>query len=116
MLQNNQQFNDGVVKIYDVTNIAVNGAMPVEKLTLKQTLRYKERTVGLNRYWTALQANVRVSYVLRCQRLRGVSTQDVAIPNDGTQYRIVQIQYPEDINPPVMDLTLEKISQKYEVV
>jgi len=39
-----------------------------------------------------------------------VSTQDVAIPNDGRQYRIVQVQYPEDVQPPVMDLTLEEVA------
>lgn len=115
MLQNSQQFNDGIVKIYDVTNTAPDGGMPVEKLTSKQTLRYKERTVGMNRFWTAMQANVRVQYVLRCQRLRDVSTQDVAIPNDGKQYRIVQIQYPEDVDPPVMDLTLEELKQCYDI-
>lgn len=115
MLKKTQSFNDGVVKIYDVVNIATGGGMPAEGLTIKQTLRYKERTVGLQRYWTALQANVRVSYVLRCPRLRDISAQDVAIPNDGKQYRIVQIQYPEDADPPVMDLTLEELKQVYDI-
>lgn len=110
-----QQFNDGVVKIYSVSNIAEPGKMPVETLELKYTLRYKERTVGLQRYYTALQANITVSHVLRCPFLRNVSTQDIAIPNDGQQYRIVQIQRPEDIDPPVMDLTLERVTQDYEI-
>ena len=38
--------NDGVVKIYEVANTAPAGGVPVEEITLKQTLRYKERTVG----------------------------------------------------------------------
>lgn len=101
-----ERFNDGVVKVYAVTNAAPPGGKPVEALALKQTLRYKERTVGLTRYYAALQANVRVQYVLRCLRVPGVSTQDVAIPNDGKQYKIAQVQYPEDVTPPVMDLTL----------
>ena len=113
MLKKTQTFNDGLVKIYAVENIAENGAMPVEKLKIKQQLRYHERTVGYGRFWTALQNNVRVKYVLRCQRLREISTQDIAIPNDGKQYRIIQVQYPEDITPPVMDLTLEKLEQEF---
>ena len=116
MLQSKPQtFNDGIVKVYVLTNTAAAGEMPKEGLTLKQTLRYKERTVGLNRYWTAQQANVTVKYVLRCPLIRGVSAQDIAIPNDGKQYRIVQVQYPEDVDPPVMDLTLEEITAKYDI-
>ena len=110
-----QTFNDGVVKIYEVINTAPNGEMPVEGLSLKRTLRYHERTVGLNRFFTALQANVRVNYVLRCPRLRDISTQDIAMPNDGKQYRIFQIQYPEDIDPPVMDMTLEELEAAYDI-
>ena len=111
-----QSFNDGVVKVYGITNTAADGNMPTEGITLKQTLRYHERTVGLTRYFAALQANIKVQYVLRCPRLRDVSAQDVAIPNDGRQYRIVQVQYPENVDPPVMDLTLEEVVTEYAIV
>src|SRR5690554_5496111 len=97
-----ETFNDGIVKLYEVTNIAEPGNMPKEGLQLKGTLRYKERTVGMGRYWTAMQANSRITYLLRVPQLRNISSQDVAIPNDGKQYKIVQIQYPEDVEPPVM--------------
>lgn len=115
MRSNAERFNDGVVKVYAVTNSALPGEKPVEALTLKQTLRYKERTVGLTRYYAALQANVRVQAVLRCLRVPGVSTQDVAIPNDGKQYKISQVQYPEDVTPPVMDLTLDALEAVYDI-
>lgn len=113
--QKNQSYDNGVVKIYSVGNIAVPPRQPKEGLTLKETLRYKERTVGMQRYYTGLQANVNISHVLRVPRRRGVSAQDVAIPNDGKQYNIVQVQYPEDINPPAMDLSLEAVEQNYEI-
>lgn len=106
--------NDGIVKIYEVTNIAAAGTKPQEGLMLKETLRYKERTVGINRFYAALQANVKVDYVLRCPRVRSVSSQDIAIPNDGKQYRIKQIQYPEDA-PVEMDLTLEGVTAQYDI-
>lgn len=114
-MQKPQTFNDGLVKIYEVTNIAEPPLRPVEGLALKDSFRYKERTVGLQRYYSALQANVKVKYVLRTPRRRNISTQDIAIPNDGNQYRVVQIQYPEDIEPPVMDLTLEELKQAYDI-
>jgi SPP1 family predicted phage head-tail adaptor len=110
-----QVFNDGIVTIYSVTNSAAAGDNPVEKLTLKESLHYAERTVGLNRHYAASMANVDVKYVLRCPRRRCVSNQDIAIPNDGRQYQIEQVQYPEDIRPPVMDLTLEEITANYDI-
>jgi hypothetical protein len=65
---------------------------------------------------TGRQANVRVQVcVCAVSALRDVSTQDIAIPNDGKQYRIVEIQYPEDVDPPVMDLTFEEIKQCYDI-
>jgi SPP1 family predicted phage head-tail adaptor len=113
MLQKTQTFNDGAVGIYTVTNISPPGKMPKEGVALKHTLRYKERTVGMQRFYAAMQANIRINYVLRCPKLRDITTKDVAIPNDGKQYKIVQIQYPEDLD--VMDLTLEELTAKYEV-
>lgn len=114
-----QTFNDGVASIYSVSNIAPPGGMPKEGLKLKiGSLRYKERTVGMSRYWAAMQANVRVDMVIRVPcapvRLTAISTQDVVIPVDGEQYRIVQIQKPEDMYPPVMDLSLERLVKKYD--
>lgn len=110
-----QTHNDGIVKIYRVDNIAQPGNKPQEGLVLKHALRYKERTVGITRVRLALQTGAEISYVLRCPRLRDVSPQDVAIPNDGRQYRITMVQYPEDINPPVMDLELERLEHDYEM-
>lgn len=115
MVKKVQTHNDGVVKIYGVDNIAQPGNKPKEGLVLKHTLRYKERTVGLTRSRLAQQTGVEVAHVLRCPRLRGISPQDVAIPNDGYQYRITMVQYPEDTNPPAMDLELERLEHSYEM-
>lgn len=116
MPQKTQTFNDGVVKIYSVGNIAAPGNMPKEGLTLKVgPLRYKERTVGLNRFWVAMQNQARVDMVLRMPRIGIVSTHDVAIPPDGKQYEVKQVQYPEEIEPPVMDLTLERLDKDYDL-
>jgi SPP1 family predicted phage head-tail adaptor len=110
-----QTHNDGVVKIYSVENISPPGGMPKESLVLKEILRYHERTVGNQRYYQAKQAGAKVDMVLRCPLRRNVSGQDIAIPNDGKQYRVTFVQYPEDAEPPVMDLTLERTTQDYEL-
>lgn len=106
MKRNNQpMFNDGIVKIYRVEDCAAAGDTPLEKLTHKETLRFCRRTVGFRRHYAALQANQRVDAVIRCPFRQGVCTQDVAML-DGRQYRIEQVQRLQNIQPPVMDLTL----------
>ena len=119
MSQVSQSYNDGVCKIYKVENTALPGDMPVDGLVLKQTLRYKERTVGLNRFYQAMQNNIKVDFVIRCPEVRGLSEKAtdilVAIPIDGQQYKVMQIQYIEDAEPPTMDLTLERLGENYAV-
>lgn len=110
---NNQPFNDGIVKIYSVEDISQNGNMPKQGLTLKSTLRYKERTVGMGRFWTAQQAQAQIDLMLRVPKSRNISTQDIAIPNDGKQYIVKQIQYIE--SELVMDLSLERVTADYEI-
>jgi len=117
-MQKVQTFNDGAVMIFKLKNIAEKGNTPLEKLMLKQVLRYKERTVGFGRYYTAKQQNVNVATVIRCQRVNGLSEKDtdvlIAVLVDGNQYKVAQVQYIEGIHPPVMDLTLERVKQSYE--
>lgn len=116
MPQKTQTFNSGVANIYSATNIAPPGGMPKENLTLKVgALRYKERTVGMSRFWTAMQVNAKIGRVLRMPRISSISTQDVIVPTDGEQYKILQVQYPEDIYPPVMDLSLERLDAAYDI-
>ena len=104
-----QSFNDGVVNIYAVMNKAKSGDKPKERLVHLKSLRYEERTVGVKRYYAAKQANARVDYVLRVPRQRDIRSGDVAVPNDGEQYKITQIQFPKGVVPFVMDLTLEGV-------
>lgn len=116
MKQQTQTFNDGVVNVYSIGNISEPGNRPKEGLTLKvDPLRYEERTVGMGRFWTAMQAQVRVERILRVPRLDSISSQDVAVPNDGEQYKIVQIQFPKDVVPQCMDLSLERVDSNYEI-
>lgn len=109
-----QTFNDGVVKIYSVRDESELGEAPEPILTLKCTLRFKRRTVGVKRYWAAKQENAQADQLIRVAGLASVSTQDIAVV-DGVQYRILQVQFPEDAQTPVMDLTLERVEQVYAV-
>ena len=111
-----QPFNSGIVKIYKTENGAQPGHKAVEQLKNSPvTLRYDEQRTGVTRYYAARQANIQIDRVIRCSRVAGVDTQDVAVTEDGMQYRIEQIQTVDNIWPACVDISLVKIVQKLEV-
>lgn len=111
-----QTFNDGVLNIYSVENQATPGNMPNNKFTQKvEKLRYDERTVGMSRYWIAMQAQEQIDFLVRTPRIMSVNTSDIVTLIDGEQYKIKQIQYPKEIYPDCMDLSLERLEEHYEL-
>lgn len=89
--------------------------MPNDGLIPKvKKLRYAERTVGMSRYWTALQNQAQITQMIRTQRINSVNVHDVAVLN-GKQYDIVQVQYIQDTEPACMDLSLERLEVEYEI-
>lgn len=110
-----QQYNDGMVKIYTNADSATAGYQPKEQLTLKYTLAFEERALGINRLYLSRQNNAEIKRVIRVQRVN-ISTQDVAITHDGKQYRIDTVQAVQGVHPPSLDLSLKAIEQKFEVM
>lgn len=112
-----QNFNSGIVKIYQTVNSAMPGCKAVEALQDPPlTLRYEEQRTGVTRYYAAKQANIQIDRVLRCPRVAGIDTQSVAETEDGEQYRLVQIQSVSGVWPDCVDISLTKIVQKLEVI
>lgn len=110
-----QQYNDGVVTIYSVTNAAAPGRQPKEDLAEKYVLRFQERALGINRLYLSRQNHAQIDRVIRVQRV-AVSSQDVAITHDGKQYRVDTVQAVMDTYPPSLDLSLRAIEAKFEVM
>ena len=110
-----QPFNSGVVSIYRLTDVGEPGYAPVPRLELRVRLHYEEQKLGLIRYFSASQNQVKVEKVLRVPRRAEISPQDVAVTQDGRQYRIELIQMAEGVYPPSLDLTLGTIEQVYEL-
>jgi hypothetical protein len=112
-----QQYNDGILRVYEVGNIAQPGNMPKQGLTLKlpNPLRYEELKVFDSKFWTASQDGTKIERLLRTPRVDKVVRDDKIIPIDGKQYKIVQIQYPVDVLPKSMDLSLERLEVAYDV-
>lgn len=110
-----QTYNNGICQICEITNIGEPGELPKDGLKEKVKLRYEERTVGMSRFWTAMQAHARIDMLIRTPRIRGVNNFDIVLLPDGEQYEIRQIQYPRDVEPPSMDLSLTRLGTKYEL-
>ena len=49
---------------------------------------------------------------MRVQKALVITTQDVAVTEDGTEYRIRQVQDVMDVYPKCVDLTLSRIDQE----
>ncbi len=111
-----QGFNSGIVKIYKTVNSAQPGHKAAEQLKNSPvTLRYDEQRTGVTRFYAAKQNNIQIDRVIRCPRVSGIDTQDVAVTEDGMQYRIDQIQVVKNVWPACVDISLVKIVQRLEV-
>lgn len=111
-----ESYNDGIVNIYTVQDGAAPGYRPVPVLVLVKRMRYQERYLGINRLYSGRQNQVDIQRIVRVQKVPGVSNQNVAITEDGQQYRVDSVQDVIGAYPPSLDLTLATVEQKYEVM
>jgi len=110
-----QTFNDGVLAVYRVDNIAAPGNRLKDGLLLKfGSIPYEERTVGVTRFVLNMQAQSTIVKLLRIPYVNGVSMGDVVIPIDGEQYKIKQAQVIKEVEPKCLDLSLERVTTRYE--
>lgn len=107
-----QDYNDGMLTVYRVTDTAEPGLLPVEELTKVVQLPYAERKVGLYRYYQAAQNQTRAQRVLRVPKPpMEITNRDKAETEDGKIYRIDLVQTVPDVWPPSLDLTLADYTQ-----
>ena len=74
-------------------------------------MRYEERRLGIQRYYSSLQNQIQLDRVIRVPRVAGITTQDIAVTEDKQAYRIDLVQSVMDVYPPSLDLRLTKIEQ-----
>ena len=101
--------------MYSAADDAKPGYTPKQALTPKVQLPYEERKLGIQRFYSGKQNQVQIERVVRCPAAGNPCSQDVAVTEDGQQYRIDLVQTVYDVYPASVDLTLSKVTQKYEV-
>lgn len=113
-----EAFTDGIAVFYQQKNAAQPGNMPKEELVKKLALRFKRRTVGVQRNYLAKQNKERIDEVIRCPRAPGVSVNDVVILNgkEKEKYLVRQVQLTnagskdrEGEALPTIDIALERL-------
>lgn len=106
-----QCYNDGMARVFSVSDAAAPGYQPIGELTPKIALPYEERRVGIKRYYDAQQNQIRVERVIRVQHVGGITSQDVVLDEKGRKYRIDLVQLVPDVSPVSDDLTLVDFEQ-----
>lgn len=108
-------YDDGVLTVYKTVNTAESGAMPAETLQKVSEHYYGERTVGYGRQYAARAVNEQVDLLVRIWQDRGVRIGMLAVPEDGEQYRITNVQHlDDDSGLAVTDLSLERLGDNYD--
>lgn len=108
-----QTFNDGLASVYTVTNAAQPGRKPEHALTLKATLCFDERRVGVERFYQSKQAQARIARVVRVPKSDApILEQDaVRVTDSALTYRVEQVQSVPDVYPACLDLALSCVDQ-----
>lgn len=115
--------DDGIVTIYRQTNTAEVGEMPTFEWSEIFRSYFGERTVGVNRYYTAMSHNDQVDMLIEIPPIRTLSTATdragidrayfrlPTVEGDNNLYfRITMIQQVDgDDNLPVTLLSLERV-------
>lgn len=99
-----QTFNDGICFIYSTND----DRQPSDVL---YKLRFNEKVVGFNRYFTAMAQQKVVNRVIRVPQRRTI-TEDQVVMIDNEIYEIIQVQHINDTLPAVTDLTLKRLGMK----
>ena len=111
-------FDDGILTVYSVENVADPGDKPIKGLSEKDRYYYGYSTLGLTRYYTALQANQEIQAVVCVPGWGDVKNTDVIIMDEqpDVQYQVNLVQPETDDNGlRIMRLTLERMDHNYEI-
>lgn len=109
-------FDDGILTIYKTVNTALPGEKPEVRLQEKEQFYFGYDALGINRYYTALQAQQQIEAVVNIPGWNDIQTEDVCSLESGTQYRIVMVQPTKDENGlRITKLSLERIGKNYAI-
>lgn len=109
-------FDDGILKICRTVNVGEAGMKPVIGLEEKESFYFGYDNLGINRYYTALQAQQTIEAVVNIPGWNDISALDICMLEDGRQYKLAMIQPTKDENGlRIMKLSLERLGKTYDI-
>lgn len=111
--------DSGELTVKQPTYTQTSGLMPTQSYSNLLTCCYAERSVGYSRYFTALQNDMRVDYLVRIPQYFGITTDCRVTLNpyshtDGNTYKILEVQQiVDDDGISYTDLSLERMVEAY---
>ena len=115
--QIDQQYDDGVLKVYGTKDISAPGEFEnIQTVVKYSNVRYQNRTVGYNRFLQGRQVDLEIQRLLRIPKLPEINIYDIVETENGHQFKIEQVQDPQGVYPASLDLSLSVLKQRVEVV
>lgn len=114
---NPQLFTDGLASFWQTQNTAGKGDIPKYSAVHLVDLPFREQTVGDVRYYAAMQADSKISKVIRVPRVEGIqpSGDVVTLAGDSRQYKVQKVGKNSLTVPESLDITLEISKQTYQL-
>ena len=111
-------YDDGIVGVYEIKSGKDASGKPIKGIALKEKFYFGYDVLGLNRYYTALQANQQIDAVLNTPGWNDVHAgKDIAVLEDGSQYTIQMVQKMLDEDGlRITKLSLERLTKNYDVL
>lgn len=113
MLKNAVPLTDGIAKIYTPVNTAARGDRANEEPQNERIARYRTKTVGFDRFYTALDHKNKIAKVIMIPAGVPAKPNDVVILEDSKtdRYVITQVQELNDKRPRILQLSLQRVEK-----
>lgn len=109
-------FDDGILTVYRPQNTAGPGDKPVPGLTFRGRYYYGFASLGVTRYYAAMQAGQDVSAIVTVPGWDDIITNDIVVLDDGRKYRAEMVQPETDeFGLRIMRVTLGVLSVDYQI-
>ena len=109
-------FDDGILTIYRTVNTADPGDKPKIALEEKERFHFGFDTLGIQRYYTAMQAQQMIEAVVNIPGWNDISATDICVLENGCQYKLGMIQPMLDENElRITKLSLERLGEMYAI-
>lgn len=109
-------FDDGIVKIYSVTNGSEPGEVPAKVLASPVLFYFHEESLGITRYFEAIKAGQLIERVISVPWPADININQIAVFEDGSQFKIRMVQQEKDEEGlKIVKLSLERNGEEYEI-